>query len=273
KEYANEVNKTKESNGVSVNINDAIFDGKTINLTYTIESEKDLGESPYFGGAPFNINSEITSGGTGSSYAEKIDENTYIGHASHTISDFVESPKDSVVFELKIREIVSEAVEVKGRWNFDLAIKAQRGDIKKVNQTIGKDGVSVEIKEIDINPMSMNIVYSQKVTKEINDKWDDVYTEVEVKDDLGNVYSGESNGGSGDIYNNMTWSSTFEKINLEATKLIITPKVELSTNTNENSGGVEFDEKGNEKEIVPTRTGKPERETLILDDIVIELNK
>ena len=46
KENANEINVTKESNGVAITIKDAIFDGKTVSYTYEIKSDKDLGESP-----------------------------------------------------------------------------------------------------------------------------------------------------------------------------------------------------------------------------------
>ena len=37
---------TKESNGIKVTINDAVFDGETVTITYSIESDKDLGEDP-----------------------------------------------------------------------------------------------------------------------------------------------------------------------------------------------------------------------------------
>ena len=46
KENANEINVTKESNGVAITIKDAIFDGKTITYTYEIKSDKDLGKNP-----------------------------------------------------------------------------------------------------------------------------------------------------------------------------------------------------------------------------------
>ncbi len=44
KQFSNEINLTKESNGIKITVNDAVFDGKTVTLTYSIESEQDLGE-------------------------------------------------------------------------------------------------------------------------------------------------------------------------------------------------------------------------------------
>ena len=46
KEYSTEINMTEESKGISVTINDAIYDGKTVSVTYSIESDQDLGNDP-----------------------------------------------------------------------------------------------------------------------------------------------------------------------------------------------------------------------------------
>ena len=44
KEYSTEMNMTQESNGIKMTINDAVFDGETVAITYSIESDRDLGE-------------------------------------------------------------------------------------------------------------------------------------------------------------------------------------------------------------------------------------
>ena len=38
------MNLTQESNGIKITINDAVFDGETVAITYSIESDRDLGE-------------------------------------------------------------------------------------------------------------------------------------------------------------------------------------------------------------------------------------
>lgn len=43
KEFSTELNMTRESNGVKVTINDVISDGRTLSITYSLESEQDLG--------------------------------------------------------------------------------------------------------------------------------------------------------------------------------------------------------------------------------------
>lgn len=76
KEFSTELNMTRESNGVKVTINDAVFDGRTITITYSIESEKDLGEKPFPFGSPQVMG---FNGGGGSSDVTKVGEGKYVG--------------------------------------------------------------------------------------------------------------------------------------------------------------------------------------------------
>ncbi len=279
KENANEINVTKESKGISITVNDAVFDGKTINLTYTIESDKDLGDKISFVGSPIVIKGDEYTGSTGNSNVVKVAKNTYVGQDNLTISNFVDSPRDSVHLQLNIKKLISSdkdflyEKDIKGHWKFDITLDAIKGNTQVINQSVQKEGATATIKELNISPMSMSMIYSQKISKDILDKWDSAYLDIKVKDDLGNNYSGEGNGGSGDIYGNMTWSKTLEKPKENATKLIITPIVELSINTKDNSGGVEYDANGKEKPIVSDLSNNGSKKEIVLDDIIVELNK
>lgn len=93
------------------------------------------------------------------------------------------------------------------------------------------------------------VYYDQVVSEEIRNTWHGVEVEIEVKDDLGNHYSGEGNGGIGDSEEyNISWSKTFEKLDEKATKLIITPHITLREYPSDNFGSVEMTEKGGYKE-------------------------
>ncbi|PFL25335.1 anti-sigma factor, partial [Bacillus thuringiensis] len=46
KQYAIVLNMIKESNGIKITVNDVIFDGKTVSINYSIESNRDLGKNP-----------------------------------------------------------------------------------------------------------------------------------------------------------------------------------------------------------------------------------
>ncbi|MGY3313013.1 hypothetical protein ACV242_001509 [Peribacillus simplex] len=67
KAYSNEIGLTEESNGLTFTINDAIYDGKTVTITYTIESEEDLGDGSFYIPGP-NIKRNESPSRIGRSY-------------------------------------------------------------------------------------------------------------------------------------------------------------------------------------------------------------
>lgn len=272
KENANEINVTKESNGTTITIKDAIFDGKTISYTYEIKTDQDLGEDPMIcGGGDFNIKG-YRGGMTGSAITKKVAENTYIGQENRTIDE----EKDEVSCKLIIREIMDTEenhsdVKISGKWDFDFNLKAISSDKQIINKGTEKDGVKANIDSITKTSMSFIVNYSQVVPNALKEKWFNMDLEIEIKDDLGNIYKGQGNGGYGnDKDNTMHWSKTFGKLDEKATKLIVTPKMHLS-NT---GGGVSVDENGKETEIKHTiDIEHPERGEIKFDDVVVDLEK
>ena len=124
------------------------------------------------------------------------------------------------------------------------------------------------------NGNNTNFVYSILQPRSISkDKgvWDGVDVDLEVRDDLGNQYYGEGNGGSGEDSYNFNWSKTFQQLNENATKLIITPHVNLRIHTPENYGSVTIVEGQVKERFVPRRLGG--NKGIVLDDIVIDLKK
>lgn len=83
KEFSTEINLTQESNGIKMTINDAVFDGNTISVTYSIESEKDLDEDFIMLRASMpdikGVNSMI-----GSFDFSKVDDFHYVGLSQFT---------------------------------------------------------------------------------------------------------------------------------------------------------------------------------------------
>lgn len=267
KENSNEINITKESNGIRITIKDAIFDGKTITYTYEINTDKDLGARPMVGMGPSFDIVNYTGGLTGSERVEKVAGGTYIGQANYSVSGEL----DQVKCKLKIEDILvadlNKEEKIRGNWLFKFQLQAVERNSKAINQETEKDGFTVIIDNIIETPMSFIIEYTQQVPEAYRNDWDGVFTELVVKDDLGNVYEGQGNGGEGHVPTGiMNWSMTFGKLDEKASKLIVTPKVFLSTM----AGGVSFDENGNETKLEPIKT-KEDRE-FFLDDIVIELD-
>ncbi|WP_318618306.1 DUF4179 domain-containing protein [Sporosarcina sp. YIM B06819] len=271
KEYSTEMNLTQDSNGIKITINDAVFDGETVAITYSIESDRDLGEAPstlHLGSADI----KGATGAAGSSHVTKVDDYHYVGLDKITPFGLTSDMAD---INWKIRSILrtDTGEKIKGNWKFAFSLPAIDSQFQLTNQSVEKNGVTVNIEKVAFTPMSFIVHYNQKATQEVQDKWHEAYIELEIKDDLGNVYTGEGNGGSGKDAYTISWSKTFEKLDPNATKLIVTPHVTFRIHDETNSGGVEITADGKEKEIsIPVKSGVG-REEFIMDDIVIELEK
>ncbi|WP_075618523.1 DUF4179 domain-containing protein [Paenisporosarcina indica] len=228
-ENANELNVTEESNGIKITVNNAIFDGKSVVVTYTIESDKDLGESAWITGIP------MYEGGAGG-YHEitKIEENKYIGMTTVTHPNDIELSEVNVdwVLEGIMPNGYSEDAEViEGEWKFHFDLVAVDSKTQLVDQSVEGNGIIASIEKVTFTPMSFLIYFEQMVSRDIVTQWDYVRVDIEVKDNLGNVYINQDNGGYGSYSSyDLSWSKTFGKLDPEATQLIVTPVVELSDN-------------------------------------------
>lgn len=268
KKFSNEINITKESNGVKITVNDAVFDGKTVSITYSIESEQNLGENVFIDSP--DIEGIGAMGGSGKT--TKIDSNNYVGILS--LSKMEDKTLDIANIKWNINSIQNpdNQTEIKGVWNFDFSLNAVDSTMQLSDSSSEQNGVKVNIEKISVTPLSFIVYYDQIVSENIRNKWDGVNVELEIKDDLGNVYSGEGNGGKGTDSYNMNWSKTFEKLDENATKLIVTPHITLRDYNSDNYGSVEITKDGEREIQLPEKPGKG-KEEFVLSDIVFELKK
>lgn len=249
-EYSTEINMNKESNGIKITLKEAIFDGRVLNFTYMIESDKDLGFYPIIGAN--SIKEVMDSEGNALIYEdgrqERIEDNNYIGQATYKISEeninkeynkfnFIINWKDIVILndenawfskdiiegkEVELHGDIKEVIS--GEWNFDIEVNTVENYIKEVNETIENNLYEFTVEKISISPVSFNINYNYitRDTEKINGKLYNL--DIDVKDDLGNIYTSQPFGISGD--GRQWWrNSVFEKINEDASELIITPRI------------------------------------------------
>jgi hypothetical protein len=270
KEFSTELNMTKESNGVKVTLNDAVFNGRTVTITYSIESDRDLGENP-------NILESLQvvsfNGMTGSSKITKIGDKKYVGMSTASDVDGKKMNVANIKWEIDKIETIDGKQSIKGDWNFALSLNAMESKEMKLKGSTENELIKVNIDKMEVTPMSFIVFYNQEESKALRSIWDSADVELEIKDDLGNKYAGEGNGGTSTVAepHKSSWSATFQKLNENATKLIVTPRVHLRVHTPENHGGVEY-VNGKEKKIeVPKKEAKSK--DIVLDDIVIDLKK
>ncbi|MCA0970549.1 DUF4179 domain-containing protein [Halobacillus litoralis] len=269
KPFSTELNKVEQMNGIQVTLNDAIFDGKTVTLTYSIITEKDLGEDLM---VKDSLAIRGVSGLTGFSQIQKVDENEYVGLVTMTSQDEDEFSMAKVKWGIDQFVYGDSSETIEGDWSFSFKLESTDYQTKQVMETVEQDGVQVTLEKMTANPMSFSLTYTQSITEEVDRHWNDVNVDLMVKDDLGNVYEGVGNGGSGDEYS-ITWRETFQVIHPDASELIVTPHVSLQ-NSERSGGSVNADtgeeissysESGSEDPL-------PDR-SFDLEDIVIDLTR
>ena len=220
-EYSTPINITKESNGIKVTIKNAIFDGRVLNFTYEIDSNRDLGEHPMLGA--YSIK-PVSDDGDQLEYLnenqERLEGNSYIGQATYKVNKEIDNL--NIVIDWK-----------------NIVVTEDNGG-----------GISISVSEND------EVKLEGDIKEVIEGEWKFNSFDIEVKDDLGNLYESQSFGMSG---NKLGWWSNkvFEKVNENASKLIITPKV------TEKRWLIE----SNDYEGL----NKYERKDVVLEPIVIEL--
>ena len=227
-EVATEISQIQSSNGISVMIEDAVYDGSSITVTYAIETDKDLGTNPYMS-APFDVKGAEGMGATG--IIEKVKETTYVG--TEKITPLFNGNKPDVIEiswepESFINMETNESVT--GNWQFAFEVQSLENKKEVVNQSVTDHGVSVVISSYETNDLSTVFHYKQFVEKHILDKWPYVTVEINhVQDDLGNKYTVDSNGGiSRDNGLSSEWSSTIKSIDPNAKSLTIVPVIHFS---------------------------------------------
>ena len=209
----------------------------------------------------------------GSSKISKVDENNYVGLI--TASSFNLNDEDNVNIKWNIDSITipEKQEEINGNWNFALALEATESNAQLSDCSAEQGGVKINIGKISVTSMSFIVYYDQVVSEKVRNKWHGVDVDIKIKDDLGNSYSAEGNGGSGDSEGyKMSWSKSFEKLDQNATKLIITPHITLREYTSDNFGSVEITKDGPKEISIPKKSGKG-KEEFVLEDIIIELKK
>ncbi|WP_369900116.1 DUF4179 domain-containing protein [Bacillus manliponensis] len=224
KGHSDAIHVAKESNGIKVTIQEAVYDGKEVLWTYKIESKKDLGET-------LSVMDKIKIKGIENigvtNKVEKVDEHMYVGLLRANNVEGVGEEAVSVEWDIDSIQTINEG-EIKGDWDFSFTLDAVDQKAQLVNRSTEEAGVKVTIEKLSISPISFILDYKLEFSEAATNIWGEPYVDITIKDDLGNNYIGEDNGGVSEPSSYMKLSKTFGKINNNATKLIVTPHVRTS---------------------------------------------
>lgn len=240
KGLTSEIGETQTINGISVTLNEILYDQSNITIGYIIESEKELGEYYFGAGADFTINGELPDGSSGG-YKEDVQS----ASTRTAIQDINVTEDMPDAFELGLI-LHGENGET---WYFSTPIE-QITDISKISiqHSQNVDGIDLTVTELSISDTGVSISYesSEEGTDFELSRAGDI--EFLMVDQDGNEIKSYSGGVTGKkLKNRLVFKSNklFDPIDTNVTELTITPYLSLPTD----GGGVEFDENGESREL------------------------
>jgi Domain of unknown function (DUF4179)/Family of unknown function (DUF5643) len=232
-DFATVVNQVQSSNGLDVMIENAVYDGTNIILTYAIQTNEELGNHPRAEGF-INVEPSNGSGGTGS--IEKMNGTTYVGIEKVTPHFTGESPEEVFVqWEPTAFGDFQMNTEIKGDWEFEFTLTQLPTNVQLLDQTISQDGLTLVMISLEHSEMSDVLRYNFYVEESVLKDWPFVSIEMsEAKDNLGNVYKLNGNGGiSHNEGASNEWGTTIYSIDPNATSLTFTPQIYYSKGSGE----------------------------------------
>ena len=250
--FSTDLGLTQTSNGITVMIDNAVYDGTSITVSYAIETAHPFEDNLAIRGAGwFDVKGAVANGGGNN--ITQISDTRYVGLTTFTphFEDEVYPEVVQVTWEPEALYNWQTGFEVKGDWSFSFSLERLEGHVQLVNETIQQGDVTFTLQSLEFTDVSSIITYEQIATKELLEKWPSVTPVFHITDDLGNVYLDNLGGGgvSYDSGTTYTGSTTFGTIQDGASQLTIKPTIIASLNYGK--GQVEIE----------------------LDPIIIELNK
>lgn len=238
---ATEIEQTQTSNGTSVMIENALFDGTSLTVSYAIETKVDLGPSAYMSNS---LDIKDASGFSGSGTLQKISDMKYVGIEKIT-PHFEKNIPNELEVSWQPKSFIDHLnkTEVKGDWDFNFTISRLDNDVQLVNQSITNNGVTVLVESLERNALSTVIKFQAVVEEDILKQWPFVSVQFgTVKDDLGNTYIVDGNGGTSHD-NGVTFKSsdTIKSIAPNAKSLILTPIAHFSIGSGKGLEAKEMD--------------------------------
>ncbi len=234
------IGETQTVNGISVTLDEILYDQNNITIGLYIESEKELDEFYFGAGMDFTIDGKSPKMSSGS-YGEEI----------------LSPTTRTAIQEINITEEIPETFELglvlygenDETWLFSTPIeKISEIETIPVNHTQSVDGVELTVTDLSISQTGVNL--SMEVMDEETDFDASRGGNIEflMEDQHGNKIEGLSGGVTGELVGDkIVFKSNkhFDPINASVTELTITPYVEIPTA----GGGVEVDENGVERTL------------------------
>jgi len=226
--YATEIGQVQTSNGISMMIENAVFDGTSLTISFALESDTELSSHPFFQGNFIDVKDSVAIGG--GSRLEKISDNKYVGLANVTPYFDKEAPEEVEVSWTPQAFYVNTDKLVKGDWAFHFKVSKLEGELQLINETVTNYDVTARFTSLEKNEMSTIIHYEYEMDPELLKKWPEVTVQFdELQDNAGNKYTVHGNGARS-LDNGISYksSATIQAIHSSAKSITFVPVIYFS---------------------------------------------
>lgn len=224
--FSEDVGLTETSNGITISIEQAVYDGTKVTFTYKVTSDSELDGSAHLTGFPTLLEAEGASGG---GEWEPV-EGGIAGIAEITHLD-EDAEQVNVLWE-PTSLYTEKAGEIQGDWKFEFAVEQLEKESISLDEKVSASGVTVHFTDLTFTEVSVNIAYQQLVEPSLLEEYLYVEAELVAQDDLGNVYKVPYNGGgtpeNARTAEDFEWTATVRGLAPEASTLTFYPFAHVS---------------------------------------------
>lgn len=228
-------------NGISVTIDEVLYDDSNITVGFTANSEKALSKDYFGAGLNFTINGKNPEVASGTFYEKVISPTVHTGLARFAVMGKM---PDSFEMGLMLEGKEGE------KWDFTVPVEKIKNIIDvPVNHQQQAEGIQLDVSKISLSPSGIALDYkaSEKGTID-NSQVGASFIEFRITDQNGKEITSHSGGGEGHFENgvwNFSSIKSFDPISNDVQKLTITPYLMLPSD----GGGVQMDKDGIETKI------------------------
>ncbi|WP_170289670.1 DUF4179 domain-containing protein [Cytobacillus depressus] len=225
-DLSTDIGIVEESNGIEMIIDQAIYDGNIVTLSFIIRSEGDFGSLPNFGSIP------IVQGQVFSNTGYDVEYEKGVGYVGIMRLAMFEENRETVNILWEPKSISSDNKTVKGNWTFKFSLKEIPKINIPINQEVSNNGITVRLIDAIKTDINFSINYSQLIDTKLIDSSEYVEAELFAVDNIGNEYEVPYNGGKGIVGSasreDILWNATIHGLDKEATSITFYPFAHVS---------------------------------------------
>ncbi|MFC4408912.1 DUF4179 domain-containing protein [Chungangia koreensis] len=222
-DYASGVGLVQSSNGIDIEIAEAIYDGTSITITFGIQSDKDLGEHPVFG-ETLKTNGSLEGGS--SIWTKKVSDTSYAGVITMTPELNGRSPRSvDLTWTPQNIWIYEKDETIEGDWSYKFKLKRIDVEGLPVNYSETKSGYKLSVRKVNVTGYTVSIPFSLRLSDRYFTTKSLPMPEFTVTDENGTEYEMITGLGSQENRGPIKGSYTLLNLEHDSKHLIVTPKI------------------------------------------------